>query len=102
MTSVLVRILCIVSVAGQAAVLSRLWITADLRFRYAFFASFLAANLSRSLILVSINIHSQAYTFIWTVSEPVLLVLQLLAVVELYERICALYPGVQHSKYRVL
>lgn len=85
--------------AGQAAVLSRIWVTADLRFPYAFFGAFLAGNLSRSLLLIGIDFR---YTFIWTVSEPLLLILQMLAVGEVYGRICATYPGLARDKYRLL
>ena len=102
MDSILVRALWIVSVAGQAAVLFRIWTVADLRYPYAFFASFLAANLSRSLVLVCIDFRSHAYTLIWSVSEPLLLILQLLAVAEVYDHICAAYPGVARYKYRLL
>ena len=102
MESILVRSLWIASVAGQAAVLFRIWSAADLRFPYAFFGSFLAANLSRSLVLVFVDYKSPVYTFIWTASEPLLLILQVLAVAEVYDRICAAYPGVARHKYRLL
>jgi len=102
MESILVRSLWIASVAGQAAVLFRIWSAADLRFPYAFFGSFLAANLSRSLVLIFIDYRSPVYTVIWTASEPLLLILQILAVAEVYDRICAAYPGVARHKYRLL
>jgi hypothetical protein len=88
--------------AGQAAVLARICVTADLRYPYAFFASFLATKLARALVLVYLDVRSPAYTFMWTASEPILLLLQMLAVGEIYDRICVAYPGIGNYKYRLL
>lgn len=63
---------------------------------YSFFSSYLAARLLRATSLLTLNYHGALYAKAWAVTEPILLILQSLVVLELTESILEYYPEVAH------
>ena len=63
---------------------------------YPMFAIYLAARLARSVCLLSLDYHGVSYARGWALTEPVLLVLQVLVVLELTNSILEYYPEIAH------
>ena len=63
---------------------------------YPMFAMYLAARVARAVSLLSLNYHGTLYATGWVLSEPILLVLQVLVVLELTDRVLECYPEVGH------
>lgn len=64
--------------------------------RYPMFAVYLAARTARALCLFSLDFHAVAYARAWALSEPILLVLQVLVVLELTGFVLEYYPEIAH------
>ncbi len=63
---------------------------------YLFFTAFLAARVLRAASLLTLNYHGMLYAKAWATTEPILLILQSLVVLELTESIFECYPEIAH------
>lgn len=63
---------------------------------YFFFTSYLVARLVRAASLLTLNYHGMLYAKAWAVTEPILLILQSLVLLELTESILAYYAEIAH------
>lgn len=63
---------------------------------YPMFAAYLAARSVRAICLLSFDYHDAPYARAWALSEPILLVLQVLVVLELTTSILEYYPEIAH------
>ncbi len=82
-----------------------LWRLANLRLVGSFriFSAYLIADILRSIVLLLIG-HSpeqHAYWLVWSFSEPVFLVFQVLVALELFRLLYSAYPGI-HAFARIL
>jgi hypothetical protein len=98
-----VRILSYLSVIGTAALIGRLFATGLFR-RFPAFVSYLGVALVRIIILAAFfpDVQSSGYVRAWTLSEPVILVLQLAMVLEIYRRIGEYYRNLGSLGRRIL
>jgi len=94
------RYLWYVTIAGQAMLYFRLWRT-GLRHTYKFFSMYVLFCLVRSLLLESLSIvfpasraQSNLYAQVWMATEPVLWILYVLVVLELYSLVFQQYKGI--------
>ncbi|HEX8985327.1 MAG TPA: hypothetical protein VF767_07845, partial [Bryobacteraceae bacterium] len=94
------RYLWYATIAGQAILYFRLWRT-GLRDTYKFFSIYVLFCLIRSLLLESISLifpvsraESNLYAQLWMVTEPVLWILYVLVVLELYSLVFQQYKGI--------
>lgn len=63
---------------------------------YFFFTSYLVARLLRAASLLTLNYHGMLYARAWAVTEPILLILQSLVVLELTDSILEYYAEIAH------
>jgi hypothetical protein len=63
---------------------------------YSFFTTYLVARVLRAASLLTLNYHGMPYAKAWAVTEPILLILQSLVVLELAESILEYYPEIAH------
>jgi hypothetical protein len=69
---------------------------------YRCFSIYLIAIAIRSLVLMQLPVHGTAYTSFWMYSEPVIWLLQIGIVVELYSLVLNHYSGLQRIRLQVL
>ncbi len=60
--------------------------------RYVFFTAYMAAALLRECALDGLDVHSRLYAGAWAASQPILLVCQALAIIELFRFVLQHYP----------
>src|SRR5947208_8473019 len=63
---------------------------------YLFFTTYLGARVLRAASLLTLNYHGMLYAKAWASSEPILLILQSLVVLELTDSILEYYPEIAH------
>ena len=94
-------ILWYTAIAGYAILLARLAIL-RLHVVYRYFFFYLIVRLSRALLLAGLDRHSNAYGWTYVATEPILWVLYILVVLELFTIVLRDYPGIQTLSRRVL
>jgi hypothetical protein len=69
---------------------------------YRYFFTYLIIRLCRSLLLASLDRHSSAYGGTYIITEPIIWVLYVLIVLELFGLVLRDYPGIQTLSRRLL
>jgi hypothetical protein len=70
----------------------RLWSTGLFR-RYSFFFGFIVFRVVRALLLAALHSYSTPYAWVWMVTQPVLWILYILVLLELYALVLESYKG---------
>lgn len=94
-------ILWLAAIACYAILLARMVIS-RLHVVYRYFFFYLLFRLARSLLLAGLDRHTSAYGWAYLATEPVLWVLYVLVVLELFTIVLRDYPGIQTLSRRVL
>jgi hypothetical protein len=94
-------VLWFVAIACYAILLVRMT-TSRLHVIYRCFYFYLIIRLSRSLLLASLDRHSSLYGWTYVATEPVIWVLYVLVILELYGLVLGAYPGIQTLSRRLL
>jgi hypothetical protein len=87
------RVLWLISVVAEAAVVVRLWQERLIR-AYPFFTAYLAAEIIVNSAMMLTNIKSRDYAPAYRDLELILTIFRLGVAAELYERICSHFPGI--------
>jgi hypothetical protein len=88
-------------IACHAVLVARLLIL-RLHLRYKWFFCYLVIRLARSLLLASLNHFRNVYGWTYVLSEPLIWVLYVLVVLELYTLVLKDYPGIRSLSRWVL
>ncbi len=95
------QILWFASIACYAILLARLVIS-RLHVVYRYFFIYLVIRLGRSLLLAGLDRRSSAYGWAYVTTEPIIWVLYILVVLELFTNVLRGYPGIQTLSRRLL
>ncbi len=87
------RVLWLISLLAEAAVIVRLWRERLIR-GYPFFTAFLATEIILNSALMLMDLKSREYAQAYRNFELVLTIFRLGVAAELYERICGHFPGI--------
>jgi hypothetical protein len=96
MTLSFLRVLWIASLAGYALLLGRLLQT-GLHRTYRAFTLYILIQIAQSVMLLPFAPRSNAYSLIYQISQPIVCLLCILVVVELYSLVFERYPGIARS-----
>lgn len=97
----LVQLLYAAVIAGEAAVLIKLW-WHRLAAIYPFFTLFLSFQFLRSVTLIQISPRSDLFGWIWIPTEILTWILCYLVVFEIYSKVLEDYPGIRRATRLVL
>jgi hypothetical protein len=87
------RVLWVVCLISYGLLLWKLW-GERLAGIYPFFSSYLAYRFVRGVVLYSLPYNTNAYGWVWMVTEPLAWVLYILVVLELYSLVLRNYKGI--------
>src|ERR1051326_5258299 len=90
------QILWITSLVGYGLLLGRLLQTGLYR-AYRAFTLYIAIQIAQSLVLLPFRPHSNVYSVIYQISQPLVVMICILVVVELYSHVFERYPGIARS-----